>query len=453
MGYSQYGWGKFILKTGWGTFYLGGAALSGWGSEPCSELWFSFHDFYDDIDVPEGKITWKQLHDVYDRDQLLDAYLRKAPKLSYKSLHPGDNKQSVPLALNIFDRTTAIGITEYFPEAKDASEFIKLINIWWTISNSKQEFNTNYRLGNAAVLGDHKPEFLRAFADWVEKWQKLESAKSNPFSLTPQTSHALITTLRCTASLIEDLLREGYAYVLTARFQTDPLERRFSRYRQMSGGRFLIGLRELQCSVKIISSLIKEGIDFWKEKVRPSNDQTESISWLNAELDKITDDIDCCMLDPEAVQVSAFIAGYAARTVIVNRSKCSTCEEMAVSTSGIEEMEGENDYLLNVSRGGLLVPTTDYRHYIAKSFAILDLCQHLTRDSLLPERTAAEIALQRNNFPVTFLCDKHRNMIKYLNRTVVNVFFNNARKQIQDTKRKDNLQKFKTRQTKKQKTE
>ena len=92
---------------------------------------------------------------MYNRDQLLDAYLRKAPKLSYKSLHPGDNKQSVPLVLNIFDRTTAIGINKYFPEAKDASEFIKLINIWWTISNSKQEFNTNYRLGHAAVLGDH----------------------------------------------------------------------------------------------------------------------------------------------------------------------------------------------------------------------------------------------------------------------------------------------------------
>ena len=49
---------------------------------------FSFHEFYDDIDVPEGKITWKQLHDVYDRDQLLDGYLRKAPKLSYKSKIP-----------------------------------------------------------------------------------------------------------------------------------------------------------------------------------------------------------------------------------------------------------------------------------------------------------------------------------------------------------------------------
>ena len=103
---------------------------------------FTFHEFYDDIDVPAGKITWKLLHDVYDRDQLLDAYLRKAPKLSYRSLHPGDNKQSVPLALNIFDRSTAVGISEYYPESKDASEFIKFINIWWTISNSKKEFKS-----------------------------------------------------------------------------------------------------------------------------------------------------------------------------------------------------------------------------------------------------------------------------------------------------------------------
>ena len=68
---------------------------------------FSFHGFYDDIDVPAGNVTWKLLHDVYDQDENLEAYLRKAPKLSYKSLHPGDNKQSVPLALNIFDRSTA----------------------------------------------------------------------------------------------------------------------------------------------------------------------------------------------------------------------------------------------------------------------------------------------------------------------------------------------------------
>ena len=116
-------------------------------------------------------------------------------------------------------------------------------------------------------------------------------------------------------------------------------------------------------------------------------------------------------------------------------------------------MESENAYLKNLSRGGLIVPTTDFRHHIAKSFAILDLCQHLIRDSALPERTGGEVSLLRNKFPITFLCNKHSDLVKYLNRTVVNVFFNNARKQITDTRRKDAVKAFKTRQTKKQKTE
>ena len=223
----------------------------------------------------------------------------------------------------------------------------------------------------------------------------------------------------------------------------------------MSGGRFLIGLRELESSEQIlcISSLIKEGVDFWKEDVRPNTDQTGAISWLNTKLDEIADDINSCMLDPDAVQVSAVVAGYAARKVIVDRSKCVHCKELALASSGIEEMESENNYLRKLSRGGLLIPTTDMRHYIAKSFAILDLCQHLTRDAHLPERTAAEVCLLRNNFPVTFLCEEHSNLVKFLNRTVSNVFFNNARKQIQDMRRKDGVRKFKERQTKKQKTE
>ncbi len=174
---------------------------------------------------------------------------------------------------------------------------------------------------------------------------------------------------------------------------------------------------------------------------------------MNSELDKISDDIDACTLDDDAVQVSPVIAGYAARKVIMERSKCTECKEMAISTGGIEEMENENKYLQNLSRGGLIIPTTDLRHHIAKSFAILDLCQHLTRDSLLSERTAAEIALQRNNFPVSFLCSNHNGLVKYLNRTVANVFFNNARKQISDTRRKDAVKDVKRRQTKRQKTE
>ena len=51
--------------------------------------------------------------------------------------------------------------------------------------------------------------------------------------------------------LIHELLQEEYAFVLVERLQSDPLERRFSRYRQMSGGRFLVSLREIYNSERV----------------------------------------------------------------------------------------------------------------------------------------------------------------------------------------------------------
>ena len=53
--------------------------------------------------------------------------------------------------------------------------------------------------------------------------------------------------------LVVDLLSEGYEYVMVGRLQSDPLERRFSQYRQMSGGRFLVGLGEVIVPEKILA--------------------------------------------------------------------------------------------------------------------------------------------------------------------------------------------------------
>ena len=82
---------------------------------------FHFSDF---ISLPAGKISWKLLYSVFDEDEKLQANLRKANKLTYKVLHPGDNKQSEPLALAIFDPTTAAAIESYFPESNAAAQFL-----------------------------------------------------------------------------------------------------------------------------------------------------------------------------------------------------------------------------------------------------------------------------------------------------------------------------------------
>ena len=80
-----------------------------------------------------------------------------------------------------------------------------------------------------------EPDFLRLMTDWIGCWQGEWMANCGRFTLK--------RTLSCTASSNEYLIAEGYKYVLTSRFQSDPLERRYSQYRQMKGSNFLVGLR------------------------------------------------------------------------------------------------------------------------------------------------------------------------------------------------------------------
>ena len=86
---------------------------------------FHFSDF---VSLPAGKISWKLLHSVFDEDEKLQANLRKANKLTYNVLHRGDNKQSIPLALAIFNPTTSAAIESYFPKSNVAAQFLRLIS-------------------------------------------------------------------------------------------------------------------------------------------------------------------------------------------------------------------------------------------------------------------------------------------------------------------------------------
>ena len=105
---------------------------------------FKFDQFFAPIDVSGGEGSWKLLHEVYDKDEKLPANMKKASKLSYKAMHPGDNKQSVPLALAIFDQGISATIESYYPNRLGACSFLKLVNIWWKINKSKQEFSTKF---------------------------------------------------------------------------------------------------------------------------------------------------------------------------------------------------------------------------------------------------------------------------------------------------------------------
>ena len=133
------------------------------------------------------------------------------------------------------------------------------------------------------------------------------------FTLSPQTNAALVRTLRCHANLIEEFLQEEYQFVLTAEFQSDPVERRFGQYRLKSGGRFLISVqaKDISTSEKILKvmSLVKEGFDIDKS-VKIKDHIKESEENLLSAAEEVLGDVDSIKLNATSKSVSHHVAGY-----------------------------------------------------------------------------------------------------------------------------------------------
>ena len=165
--------------------------------------------------------------------------LKKSHKITFQITHPGNNTQNLSHGLVIFHETTSAAILSYNPE-RVHTPYLQLFNKLFLVCNSKQHYHSSNKLGNAVVSSDQKPEFLLAVADWVELW-----STSPSFTLSKQTSKAIITSLKAQSTLIQDLLNEGYQYILSSRFQSDPLERHFGIYRQMNRRNFLVSLRQV----------------------------------------------------------------------------------------------------------------------------------------------------------------------------------------------------------------
>ena len=56
----------------------------------------------------------------------------------------------------------------YFTDEKSTVEFLKLFSKWLVISNPETTLSANNYIGSAALIGDQKPPFLPAMAEWVK---------------------------------------------------------------------------------------------------------------------------------------------------------------------------------------------------------------------------------------------------------------------------------------------
>ena len=85
---------------------------------------FSINITEEIVQTDAGYIAWSDFKYIYEQDSKMSANLRKAYKLTLKSVNPINNKQNVNLALSIFYETTIAASKSYCPNRKDMHTFL-----------------------------------------------------------------------------------------------------------------------------------------------------------------------------------------------------------------------------------------------------------------------------------------------------------------------------------------
>lgn len=156
-------------------------------------------------------------------------FLQKSFKINHKSLYPTNTeRQSVQLAVNIFDRTTIAALHSANNENFEGTiHFLEIFNKWWTIVNNKH--------ANSAVFNgnDENVAFLQKFLKFLERWKNLNMFNgcltNDTYKAIHQTTSSLIMICKNMFPIIK-LHVPGINYLLLGKFQTDLLEARFGKW-------------------------------------------------------------------------------------------------------------------------------------------------------------------------------------------------------------------------------
>jgi hypothetical protein len=312
---------------------------------------------------------------------------------------------------------------------------LDVVRSWFQISNAKTSPGANRPFLTSAIrASDGKLGFLRKFSAWV----------SSVKGLTPETAAAAARTALCQAALAEDLLEEGFHYVLTSRMQSDPIERKFGQYRQMSGGKFLVSVRNCQDSEKIslVRSALKAGAEL-------ADILAPAAMALEPEVQEAIESVgpDSTQLSPETREVAVFVAGFVGKK-IKDKLGCEGCDALLFGNPSIE---GDHRYTAELNRGGLKFPSQALADYVCDLFGLLDATSAIIRASAVSERWASKAAL--SSVPCAkFVPTKHelkgRDIV--LN-TVINIFWSNHAKITTEIVRKKSVKRVAARKEKKDK--
>jgi hypothetical protein len=199
--------------------------------------------------------------------------------------------------------------------------------------------------------------------------------------LSSETFHAYTNMCTVVPQIVKYLLSTTlFAYVLTRHLNSDALEHRFGRYRQMAGGNYHIGYKQILLSekkIKIISTLMQSSYNV--ESLRLIKETKKEID-LNAEMVLPTVQIDTSSLYNGEYNILFYVSGYIARH-IENTRRCEHCIKIILDQDVMPEFEADEQHRFlfdSINRGGLRCPSDLLFYTVIFGYCIF---KSITQDS------------------------------------------------------------------------
>lgn len=378
--------------------------------------------------LPINIASFETLRKLYNLE--FSSLVKYAYTLTEKALFPSSlERQNVRFVLQIFNNALAEGLeiagSKYpLPHISSTAEFIRIMSRWFEIMNVGQIFKGKHKLNPyqeplTADESDIKVAFLNNFIDWLKNW---ENCKPSTGFFTRETLLALKHTSYAVLELTRYCCQElGMKYVLTSKLQTDALEERFGRYRQLAGSQYHISVvqlyeSEMKLRLQSFLPLTLNSSRHGKLSVSPieniafedrvsENDSESSlmdkISVMEKDLTSLNDILPCL----------AYVAGYCAHSVLKKLS-CSHCRDNLVIDRDLEVDEALV-LIKSLDRGGLKYPSNVTLTVICHSYIIISKLlsrEHEGEFLKLPnQRTAAcnvifEVLSDKEEFAIDYDC-------------------------------------------------
>ncbi|KAH6938542.1 hypothetical protein HPB50_010466 [Hyalomma asiaticum] len=292
--------------------------------------------------------SFEAVRQLYSLEQT--SLLKLGYKLSAKAINPTPmERQNVKLVLNVINPFVSNALETRGDSlettcASSTALFINIITTWWKIVNVKTP-SKGRRLNdtlqnpvNSTV--DQQLVFLSGMVDWLDAWSSVNMSRG---CLTRETHSALRLTCYSLVELSRYCLEElKFKYVLLGKFQTDTLEDRFGRYRQLAGAQYHVSVRQLLESEKKIR--LQKLLMLPQPDI--SSESDTEVSQHNFSVHISNDEISSPKHDMEVV---AYIAGYCAHSAL-KKLPCTFFSSVLVLESRNIDVEA-NTMIDNLSRG------------------------------------------------------------------------------------------------------